>query len=74
MKELIHDENLQMMVRQKIFNDQVIWRSWQWQENKPMMLVLVKQTRQIVLLKLGMMLIKVLNRDTLKQLYQSFIK
>lgn len=50
MKELIQNENLQMMVRQKIFNDQVVWRSWQWQENKPMMLVLVKQTQFIGLL------------------------
>ncbi|MFT8836944.1 hypothetical protein [Liquorilactobacillus satsumensis] len=50
MKELIHDEGLQIVVRQKILNDQVILRSWQWQETKSIMLVLVKQTQYIGLL------------------------
>ncbi|MFT8838082.1 hypothetical protein [Liquorilactobacillus satsumensis] len=50
MKELIHDEALQIVVRQKILNDQVILRSWQWQETKSIMLVLVKQTQYIGLL------------------------
>lgn len=50
MSALIQDEGLQVVVQQKILDDQVVWRSWQWQETKPIMLVLIKQTQYIGLL------------------------